>query len=110
MGIPKNRSNRRVFNKLSSKSDEKLSHKKQTVHLNDLYAVAAEEINKIQNSNYWHWGNNWDSLEIRLKLLLGFLQANNIPPLPVTDLTKIILDNKNESTTSLFGCPNIIYR
>jgi hypothetical protein len=75
---------------------EKLSHKKQTVHLDNLYAVTAEEINKIQNSNYWHWGNNWDSLETRLKILLGLLQANNIQALPVTDLTKIILDLEDE--------------
>ena len=72
------------------KFTEKLSHKNQVGHLNELYAVYAEKINKIQNSNYWAWGSNWDSVEIRLNILMRILLANGVLPLPKDDLIKII--------------------
>ena len=75
---------------------EKLSVKSQMDSLGTLYSDVSTQIDNIQKSNTWIWGTNWDSVDIRYRLIINILQHNNIEIPSREKLIKIINDFEAE--------------
>ena len=52
-----------------------ISYFKQHGILDNQYNIAANKINEIQNSLAWNWGNSWDNLDSKIKIVTVYCQA-----------------------------------
>ncbi len=75
-----------------NKFTDKLSSRKQLDKLNRLYEKDAKQINEIQNSVSWNWGNSWENLEDRVNILILCLHQQKIPVPPRAVLIKEIVN------------------
>lgn len=71
---------------------QKTSMKSCLNQLNVMYAEKSKKIETVQSSLAWAWGINWDTLEIRFKIVTAMCNNNGIT-LPIkADVLKFLID------------------
>ena len=62
-----------------------------------MYNEKSKKIETIQNSLAWVWGTNWDTLEIRFKIVMSMCLKHGIVPPSKPDVLKYLVDFEIES-------------
>ena len=75
---------------LVEKYTNKISMERQYGKLKSLSTKEIEYINNIQKTIAWQWGNTWDSLESRVKLILMIFKTKNLMPPPMPKIISVL--------------------
>lgn len=75
---------------------EDIGYHNQNQILDEQYNLNAAKINELQNSLAWQWGNNWDDLNARIRIVTVFMNSLGIPVPDRQRLVEILVEYELE--------------
>jgi hypothetical protein len=70
----------------------KVSTKACLAFLNNMYLSSTQKIEEYQDSLSWAWGVNWDTVEIRYKIISAMCKRSGFPLPPKSDVIKFLVE------------------
>ena len=69
-----------------------LSHLDQHTKLHSMYSKNTNQITQMQGSLAWQWGNSWDNIELRVRIIMTICQAKGLTPPPRLELVQMLVN------------------
>ena len=71
---------------------DELSHLDQHTKLHSMYSKNTSEITQMQGSLAWQWGNSWDDIQLRVRIVTTICQAKGLVPPPRIELIEMLVN------------------
>ena len=69
-----------------------LSHLDQHTKLHSMYSNNTNQITQMQSTLAWQWGNSWDNIELRIRIVMTICQAKGLTPPSRLELVQMLVN------------------